>query len=86
MWKNGLKHGYGTYDLNSTGLKYEGFWMAVITLLLPRSHNRIKNMEEDGSFIQMGPSLKVNSSMTSLSLKIPGKLYGAGDLRRLNLR
>jgi hypothetical protein len=28
-WQNGLKHGYGTYDLGSTGLKYEGFWKNV---------------------------------------------------------
>lgn len=29
MWKNGLKHGYGIYDLGSIGLRYEGFWMKV---------------------------------------------------------
>lgn len=29
MWKNGLKHGYGTYDLDSVGLRYEGFWKNV---------------------------------------------------------
>jgi hypothetical protein len=28
-WKNGLKHGYGVYDLNSIGLRYVGFWMKV---------------------------------------------------------
>src|SRR5216117_746497 len=29
MWKNGLKHGFGKYDLKSVGQIYEGFWMKV---------------------------------------------------------
>lgn len=29
MWKNGLKHGFGIYDLDSVGLRYEGFWIKV---------------------------------------------------------
>ena len=28
-WKNGLKHGFGVYDLDSVGLRYEGFWRHV---------------------------------------------------------
>ena len=31
MWKDGLKHGFGVYDLQSAGLKYEGLWMNVTT-------------------------------------------------------
>jgi len=28
-WENGLKHGYGIYDLNSVGLRYQGYWREV---------------------------------------------------------
>jgi len=32
-WKNGLKHGFGIYDLDSVGLRYDGFWMNVSIFL-----------------------------------------------------
>jgi hypothetical protein len=28
-WENGLKHGYGIYDLDSVGLRYQGYWRQV---------------------------------------------------------
>lgn len=33
-WENGLKHGYGIYDLDSIGLKYQGYWREVSNLIL----------------------------------------------------
>jgi len=33
-WENGLKDGYGIYDLMSIGLKYQGQWVKVSPLFL----------------------------------------------------
>jgi len=68
MWKNGVKHGYGTYDLDSVGLRYEGFWMNVnfsdLSLANPR---RTRSTVPVLLNIQMGHSFEASSPMTSLS-------------------
>jgi hypothetical protein len=65
MWKHGLKHGFGTYDLESVGLRYEGFWVNVRTLRLTELMVRTRNMGRDGSCIQMGQIFEGSLRRTS---------------------
>ena len=68
MWKDGVKHGYGTYDLDSVGLRYEGFWMNVnCSHLSTTNPYRIRSTVLGSLNTQMGHNFEANSPMMSLS-------------------
>ena len=80
-----MKHGYGTYDLDSVGLRYEGFWMNVnFSDLSLTNPYRIRSTVPGLLNIQMVPNFEASSPMTSLSQMtlVPTRQYAKPLPRR----